>query len=145
MATFQRCKLDLSERTKSGRNRATYDLFRDLLRLRREDPVFAAQDSTRLQGAVLGPRAFLLRFAVGSGDDRLVLVNLGDDINAATMPEPLVAPPAGGAWTLLFSSEDLKYGGAGTPPIDAPHKLLVPAGSTLVLAPSRSGRVTKTS
>jgi len=51
--TFERCKLDLTERE---RNRPFYSLFEDLLRLRRTDPVFAAQDKNRLHGATLGER-----------------------------------------------------------------------------------------
>ena len=133
-AAFERCKLDHSERTK---NKATYDLFKDLLRLRREDPVFAAQDSTRLAGAVIGRRAFALRFGLGSGDERLVLVNLGDDmVDVETMAEPLVAPPIGTSWKLLFDTEEPRYGGEGMPPRAPNGGLCVPAGATLVLAPS---------
>ena len=40
--TFASCKLDWSERDRHGQ---LWDLHRDLLRLRREDPAFAAQDS----------------------------------------------------------------------------------------------------
>ena len=42
--------------------------------------VFAAQDSSRMHGAVLGPEAFLLRFFGADGDDRLLLVNFGIDL-----------------------------------------------------------------
>jgi maltooligosyltrehalose trehalohydrolase len=130
-ATFERCKLDLSERVK---NRPTYDLFKDLLRLRRDDPTFSAQDGALLHGAVLGPRAFALRFGTGSGHDRLVIVNLGGDLDVGSAAEPLLAPAAGMSWTLLFSTEHPKYGGAGTPPRGPKGELPVPAGSTLVFA-----------
>ena len=99
--------------------------------------MFAAQDSTRLAGAVLGRRAFALRFGLGSGDDRLVLVNLGDDIvDVETMAEPLVAPPLGASWKLLFTTEEPRYGGEGMPPRARAGDLRVPSGSTIVLAPS---------
>ena len=49
-STFERCKLDFSERE---RNRRSYDLHRDLLHLRREDPVFSAQTPGGVDGAVL--------------------------------------------------------------------------------------------
>lgn len=136
-ATFERCKLDLSERIK---NRPTYDLFKDLLRLRREDPTFAAQDGTHLDGAVLGPRAFALRFALGSGDDRLILVNLGDDLEVGGLAEPLLAPPARMSWKRIFSTEDPRYDGAGTPPRGPLGEMPLPSGSTLVFAPIPSGR-----
>jgi len=67
-ATFERCKLDHSERQKHSEALA---LHRDLLRLRRE-----LEPSAGIDGAVLGEEAFLLRF----GDDRLLIVNLGRDL-----------------------------------------------------------------
>ncbi|RYY92434.1 MAG: malto-oligosyltrehalose trehalohydrolase, partial [Comamonadaceae bacterium] len=48
--TFARCKLDHAER---DRNAHVLNLHKDLLRLRRDDPVFAAQDRDRMHGAVL--------------------------------------------------------------------------------------------
>ena len=42
--------------------REAYALHLDLLRLRREDPVFRAQGGGGVDGAVLGPEAFVLRF-----------------------------------------------------------------------------------
>jgi maltooligosyltrehalose trehalohydrolase len=135
LATFMRCKLDVSERIK---NKPTYDLYKDLLRLRREDPVFAAQDGAHLDGAVLGAQAFALRFALGSGDDRLVLVNLGSDLQPGFFAEPLIAPPRGRSWTHLFSTEEPKYGGNGTPAIGSMGELPLPAGSTLVFATARA-------
>src|SRR5690606_24906397 len=70
--TFRLCKLDHAERE---RNAHVLALHRELLRVRREDPVFSRQDATRMHGAVLGPEAFLLRFFGEDGDDRLVVVN----------------------------------------------------------------------
>ena len=56
--TFERSKLDLSERE---RHSAIYEMHRDLLRLRREDAVFGGAASG-VDGAVLGDEAFVLRF-----------------------------------------------------------------------------------
>ena len=115
-ATFERCKLDHSERES---HREVYDLHRDLLKLRREEPVFQAQKKHSLDGAVLSPQAFVLRFFGDDGDDRLLLVNLGVDLHLDPAPEPLLAPPADSDWTALWSSEDPKYGGIGTAPLDS--------------------------
>lgn len=112
--TFMRCKLDLSERE---RHADYYALHRDLLKMRREDPVFRTVRPGGVDGAVLGPEAFVLRFFAADGDDRLLLVNLGPDLQLGTMPEPLLAPVKGGAWKILWSSEDPRYGGRGTPPL----------------------------
>jgi len=110
-ATFERCKLDPGARAGHGR---WLDLHRDLLRLRREDPRFAARGGTHLDGAVLGDHAFVLRYFGDDGDDRLLLVNLGRTLHLDPAPEPLLAPPAGARWMLRWSSEAPEYGGEGT-------------------------------
>src|SRR4030095_559325 len=89
-----------------------YDLHIDLLALRRNDAGFAAQRADRLHGACLGPRALLLRIFHAEGD-RLIVVNLGDDLKLDPAPEPLLAPRMGRAWRRLLTSEDVRYGGKG--------------------------------
>lgn len=131
-ATFMRCKLDHAERE---RNAHVLALHRDLLTLRREDPVFAAQDAQRMHGAVLGPEAFLLRFFGPGGDDRLVLANLGAALPLQPMPEPLLAPPAGCRWQLLWQSEDPRYGGNGMAEPDGEHSWRLPPHALAVLHP----------
>jgi maltooligosyltrehalose trehalohydrolase len=128
-ATFERCKLDVSERET---HREIYDLHRDLLRLRRDEPAFRAQKRRGVDGAVLSSEAFVLRFfgdQGDAGDDRLLLVNLGLDLHLDPAPEPLLAPPGDCGWTTLWSSEDPKYGGIGAPPLDTPS-LGTPARGT---------------
>ena len=127
--TFERSKLDWSEYEP---NTAAVQLHRDLLRLRREDAVFAAQDSGRIDGAVIADEAFLLRFFGAGGDERLLLVNLGRDIDWSPITEPLAVAPAGRRWDLLWSSEDPRYGGLGTPPVDPEH-WFVPGHAAFVL------------
>lgn len=132
--TFRRCKLDFAERE---RHAPVYRLHRDLLRLRRQDPVFRHQAPRGVDGAVLAPEAFVLRFFAPDGDDRLLLVNLGRDLVLNPAPEPLLAPPAGKVWKLLWSSEDPSYGGSGTVPIDgSPWR--VPAHAAIVASPATS-------
>lgn len=131
--TFRRCKLDHAERE---RHAHVVRLHRDLLRLRREDPVFSRCDSTRMHGAVLGPEAFLLRFLGDAGDDRLIVVNLGATLPLYPMPEPLLAPPAGARWKLLWHSEDPRYDGNGMQEPDGEHSWRLPAHALAVLAPA---------
>ena len=115
-ATFRRSKLDLSERE---RHRSVYRLHRDLLRLRRTDPLIARQDRFSLDGAILSPEAFVLRFFGPLDNDRLLIVNLGRDLELIPAPEPLLAPIDRGRWRLVWSSEAVRYGGVGTvPPCD---------------------------
>jgi len=130
--TFERCKLDLSER----RTHAwAYDLHRDLLRLRRTDPVFRRPRPRGLDGAVLGPGAFVLRYFAEDGDDRLLLVNLGRDLPLDPAPEPLLAPPEGKGWDVHWSSEDPRYGGSGTVPPETEEGWRVRGEAAVVLVP----------
>ena len=115
---FARSKLDPSERER-GPHAEALAMHRDLLRLRRDDPVFRAQKPGALDGAVLGPEAFVLRWFGGGGDDRLLLVNLGAELRLEVAPEPLLAAPEGRRWRVVWSSEDPRYGGSGTPPPEA--------------------------
>ena len=110
-ATFAACKpAAAGGGNTEARARA---LHRDLLRLRKADGVFAAQRADRIHGAVLGPEAFALRFFGESGDDRLLVVNLGAELNLAVCPEPLLAPPAQARWRPLWCSDEVAYGGGG--------------------------------
>ncbi len=130
--TFLRCKLDLSERQTHA---LWYALHQDLLALRRDESAFRAAGAKGVDGAVLDPHAFVLRFFTNDGNDRLLLVNLGRDLNLEPIPEPLLAPPAGHRWEAQWSSEDARYGGTGLPPLKNKDHLLVPGGSAIVLRP----------
>ncbi len=109
-STFEISKLHFSERkTHSG----SYLLHQDLLRIRREDPVFVVQARERVDGATIGQDALVLRFFGQDGDDRLLLVNLGVDREYDPAPEPLLAPPQDRYWLGTWSSDAARYGGPG--------------------------------
>ncbi len=142
---FERCKLDFRERET---HREAYALHRDLLRLRREDPVLSRQERGQCDGAVLTTRCFALRYFGPDMDDRLLIVNLGCDLHLASVPEPLLAPPSlprspsgtnascvNRRWKTLWSSEDPRYGGFGTPDLDTDDEWRIPGESAVVLAP----------
>ena len=132
-STFQRSKLDFLDRE---RNAGTYQMHKDLLRLRREDPVLRAPRAGTVDGAVLGPDAFLLRWFGGERGDRLLLVNLGVDLHPNPAPEPLLAPPFGARWRIAWSSEHPRYGGCGTAQPDTPEEnWRIPGHAALLLAP----------
>ncbi len=135
-ALFRQAKLDMSER---WRHAGIYELHRDLIKLRREDPVFRAQRYRGLDGAVLGPEAFVLRFFGENGDDRLVVVNFGLDLHLDPAPEPLLAPPESMRWKIIWSSENPKYGGSGTPQVDTPGNWRMRGHAAVVLGPRKSG------
>jgi maltooligosyltrehalose trehalohydrolase len=102
--TFRRCKLA------PGGDPEIAALYKDLLALRRNSPSLRGH----LDGAVLAESAFVLRFSHAEGE-RLLVVNLGREISVVPS-EPLLA--AGEPWQVLFSSEDPRYGGSGTLPIE---------------------------
>lgn len=131
-ATFRSCVLRPEEREAHGEAVA---LHRDLLRLRRTDPVFRRQGDGGIDGATLSEHAFVLRWFGEGDDDRLLLVNLAADLVLRSAPEPLLAPPEGQRWAVAWSSEDPAYGGGGTPAPELGDGWRLPAHSALVLAP----------
>jgi maltooligosyltrehalose trehalohydrolase len=139
VATFRRCKLDHA----AGRDSQMYALHRDLLALRRNDPVIREAASRRVEGAVLTLTAFLLRYGLGTPDARLLVVNLGADIAPAVLPEPLLAPPSGCRWVVVWSSESAQYGGSGRAPLDCNTEFLFPGESAVLLRsePERDERL----
>jgi maltooligosyltrehalose trehalohydrolase len=127
--TFNRCKLDFSERRGHAE---IYQMHRDLIRLRRE--FFNNQDRRGVDGAVLSDEAFVLRFFAEEGsDDRLLIVNMGIDLILNPAPEPLLAPPIDSQWELMWSSEDPRYGGMGTAPIETEQGWIIPGHAAVVM------------
>ena len=131
---FAHCKLDFSEREK---NCQLYQLHIDLLKLRREDSRFRQQFSGGIDGAVLGPASFVLRYFAEENNDRLVLVNLGERHVLKPAPEPLLAPPSGHRWETLWTSDASRYGGADSALVAAPEQWILPAESAVALRPVR--------
>jgi maltooligosyltrehalose trehalohydrolase len=133
--TFELAKLDFSERS---RNSEMYQLHKDLIALRRADPVFANPVAKGVDGAVLSDEAFLLRYFSESHGHRLLLVNLGTDLYLSPSPEPLLAPLEGGSWNVIWSSEDPKYGGLGTFPPDSEDNWRIPGNAAVVLSSEKN-------
>jgi maltooligosyltrehalose trehalohydrolase len=145
-----RSKIDLNERHE-GFHRQMFDLHKDLLRLRREEPAFRrVQRRGDIDGAVLGPDAFVLRFFARPGEtsgtetvsagDRLLIVNFGVDGDLNPAPEPLLAPPVGHRWSILWTSEDPRYGGSGTAALDTEMEGWHIPGRTAVVLAARPAR-----
>lgn len=129
-ATFLQSRLDWSECTADT---PALRLHRDLLALRREDAVLRNQGRSGFDGAVLTPRALVLRWFDDTQGDRLLLVNLGEDIRERPLPEPLLAPPRGRQWTLAWSSEHAGYGGTGTVDPHPQQGWLIPGHCAVLL------------
>lgn len=134
--TFRRSKLDFTERQRHAKS---YQFHKDLLRLRREENVFRQQRPNGLDGAVIGGAVFLLRFFGDErAEDRLLIVNLGLNSLFRPSPEPLIAPPQGMIWELLWSSDSPVYGGLGTPPLNTDCEWRIPGEAAIVLYPKQT-------
>ncbi|HEY7166055.1 MAG TPA: malto-oligosyltrehalose trehalohydrolase [Candidatus Binatia bacterium] len=134
--TFESCKLNFAEREA---HRTAYDLHRDLIKLRRSDPVLSAQRPGGTDGANLDMDSFVLRFfGAAEGDDRLLIVNLGIDQFFSPVPEPLLAPPVNCEWRSFWSSEDPRYGGGGALPIETSESWFIPGRATFLLKPDEA-------
>jgi maltooligosyltrehalose trehalohydrolase len=134
---FARCKLDFSEREK---NRQLYDLHIDLLKLRREDSRFRQQIRGGVDGAVLGPASFVLRYFSKVDDDRLLLVNFAERQVLHPASEPLLAPPLSCTWETLWTSESPRYGGAGAAVTATKEEWSLPGEATTTFRPIHQNR-----
>jgi len=126
---FRACKLDFAEREK---HREVYQLHADLIKLRRDDPAIAAQRADRLDGARIGPDALVVRY-FGPVGDRLLLVNFGVDLHLDPAPQPLLAPEENCRWSVLWSSEDPRYGGTGTPELEGEENWRIPGEAAVLM------------
>lgn len=97
------------------KNVQCYNLHRDLIYLRKNDRTFQKMAQLKIDGAVLGNDAFLIRYFSDDNHDRLLLFNFGVDYNFDPCPEPLLTPGKGNKWEVLWSSESPNYAGGGTP------------------------------
>ncbi|MGE0457194.1 MAG: malto-oligosyltrehalose trehalohydrolase [Bauldia sp.] len=134
-ATFTSCILNWTERSQHVEAVA---LHRDLIRLRREMPEARGEGRDGLDGAVLGLEAFCLRVFAADDRDWLLLFNLGADLNVPSIADPLVAPPAGMVWHLVWSSENPRYGGGGTAPVEHDRGWTIPGHAAIVMKPTEA-------
>jgi maltooligosyltrehalose trehalohydrolase len=134
--TFLRCKLDFADRERQA---GIYEMHRDLIALRRTNPLIGRTQPGTFDGAILNQNALALRYFGRAQDDRLLLVNFGTTIQFDPCPEPLLAPPEGLCWDVIWSSEDPRYGGAGTAPLESEQgSWRIPAQAAALLAPKPS-------
>ena len=111
-------------------------LHRDLLRLRREDPVLRdlGTDAVTVEACAPSGQVLLVRYISEAGH-RLLVINIGDDY-PSPMNDPLYAPPPDGSWTQLWSSEHPQYGGTGSTTFDDDAPWLIRANTATLLGSS---------
>ena len=86
-----------------------------------------------VDGAVLGPASFVLRYFASENNDRLLIVNLGKRQGLEPAPEPLLAPSLGFEWEMLWTSESPRYGGPGAVTMATQEEWLLPAEAAVAL------------
>jgi maltooligosyltrehalose trehalohydrolase len=133
--TFLSCKLDSPAPAAPGSIRT---MCQSLLRLRRSDPAFHDRERFTIEGSVLGPAAFVLRFAdrrpasAAIPGHRLLIVNLGAELDLPVLSDPALSPYPARNWRTIWSSDQADAGRRwpGGPP---PWR--IPAESASVLGP----------
>jgi maltooligosyltrehalose trehalohydrolase len=106
--TFRRSKLEWHEAARMP-HQGVLTLYRELLRLRREEPVLRARGRETLAVAALGDRALMLRRSAPAAPDLLLLVNLGDGLTIATSEREETR--ASDRWSPVLDTEDPRFGG----------------------------------
>jgi maltooligosyltrehalose trehalohydrolase len=105
--TFHRCKLQ-RELRRQGRHRALEELYRELIRLRRELPALAVMDRENLEADVY-EREKLLLVRCGSGAEETWLVFFfGTAGLTITLPLPQ------GRWRKLLDTAESRWLGEGS-------------------------------
>src|SRR5206468_12614130 len=77
--------------------------------------------------------SFVFRYFSEENDDRLRMVNFGKSLLLKPAPEPLLAPPLGYSWEMLWTSDSSCYGGAGSAPVATQEQWVLPAESAVAL------------
>ncbi|MBV8900889.1 MAG: malto-oligosyltrehalose trehalohydrolase [Verrucomicrobia bacterium] len=131
--TFKSCRLRNGERLE-GIHGQVFELHRDLIQLKKNDPVLAGSARRGLDAQTLSQRAFLVRyFGEIPGDDRLLICNLDHDVEVRPAPFPLLAPPPDRGWKVLWTSEHPTYGGQGLPLFQTAGPVTLPGLSAILL------------
>ncbi|MFA6916908.1 MAG: malto-oligosyltrehalose trehalohydrolase [Parachlamydiales bacterium] len=134
--TFTKSKLNHNEKDNDPK---ILNLYKDLIQLRKKDPIFSIMQNLSIDGAVLGTDAFLIRYFGEEKGDRVLIINFGADLYLNPSPEPLLVPGLEQEFEVLWSSESLCYGGEGTPPINIPYWKIL-GHSAIVLATKPIGK-----
>jgi maltooligosyltrehalose trehalohydrolase len=123
--TFQRSRLQL-ELHQEGEHAALFQLYRALLRLRRELPALARLSKHDLEVITRAPDKLLLVHRWNGPDHTLLALNFGDQERRLTLDRPT------GCWRKRLDAADPRFGGGGSP---APAELPAQPQATLQLGP----------
>src|SRR5207248_56131 len=109
--TFLRSRLNFAERQT---NAGIYRLHRELLALRRTDPVFRNADRQALVAEAIGDRCVVLRRWTGDepAQRRVVVANFGTALDRSVSDTPSLGWLADGHWRILLSTSSRRFNGA---------------------------------
>ncbi len=110
--TFLQSRLDLSERGKPPHD-GVYRLWRELLRLRREDPVLSKQDRWQLLAEAPGPALVGVERWDEAAERRLLLVNFGAEALFDIGEQSWLGESAQVAWQPLLATAEERFSGPG--------------------------------
>jgi maltooligosyltrehalose trehalohydrolase len=110
--TFRRCILDLSER-EQPLHREMYALHRELLRLRRSDPVLCVQDRWRLLAESPAPGVVAFERWDDDGRRRLVAVNFGEAFELSLDAQAWLGDARALSWQAVLSTAEQRFAGPG--------------------------------
>jgi maltooligosyltrehalose trehalohydrolase len=132
LQTFLDSKLDLTERTR-GAGRDIYALYRELLSLRRTDPVLRSQDRERMRAHAVYRDVLLVHSWHGQAQ-RLVAVNFGDGIESSATALGAPGDVSGRTWLVRLSTDERRFGGSGRDARFSAEDIRIPGRTALWLA-----------
>jgi maltooligosyltrehalose trehalohydrolase len=106
--TFRRSRLNRRLR-QEGRHRVLFELYRELIRLRREHPALARLSKEDLEAVSFeSPRVLMVR-RWHRGDEVMAVCHFGNSQAAVRLPVP------GGPWRKILDTEEERWYGSGSP------------------------------
>ncbi|MBV9774877.1 MAG: glycogen debranching protein GlgX [Gemmatimonadetes bacterium] len=111
-ATFERSKLRWDERDRPPHS-GVLALYRELLKLRREEPALRERGRDSFRALALGETGVALRRQAAGGETLLLVASLSGPLRVDTAAHGETVAPADGGWELLLSTEEARFGGVG--------------------------------
>ena len=131
LATLSSSKLDWTEAERHARHAGAAP--RPAGHAPRATRRFRKRASAASMARSSATHALLIRYITPDpAGHRLLLVNLGRDLQVGVVAEPLLAPARGHRWAVDWSSEHPDYDGAGRRPIDPTQFWILPGDCALL-------------
>jgi maltooligosyltrehalose trehalohydrolase len=133
--TFERSRLRWEERLLPPHD-GVLALYRELLRMRREEPALRRRDRDSFAVAALDGCALALRREGPAGEALLLVCSFGGGTDAALDARDETRPPAGRRWEMVLSTEEGRFGGGAegeVASLDADGRLRIAGPGAVVL------------